>query len=386
MKISHAMLAWLIVPLAAWAGSPITLTDYYPPPESQGGWRTLLPAQGPPDAAQKTKIRRLAGVDWDKLAAAWEYNASAEGDTALLVIRRGWIVGQWYRGYEPDKEVSTWSTTKSYISTAYGLLLEDSSKGELPGGRKLTLDTKVCNAEWLPESLPLSDPRKSDITLRHLLFATSGIPREGLKVDDEVKMGGGYLEMALGHVPGSPWAKLDGEPGTVFNYSTPGVMHLILLFNNAAGQDLFPFLKERVFKPIGIEKLRWSNRLQSRDGKTGPYCSYGGVHTTARDHARFCYLSMHRGRWGGKQIVPSSYYDFAFRGTEANPAYGAQWWLAGRHPGAPPDLVETHGHRYNDGFVVPSLDLVFVRFGIGEKHPGGFEKNLVKKVLAAVEE
>jgi CubicO group peptidase (beta-lactamase class C family) len=218
-----------------------------------------------------------------------------------------------------------------------------------------------------------------------LLFATSGIPREGLKVDEKVSMAGNYFDLSLGHVEGSPWAKLDGEPGTVFNYSSPGVIHLILLFNNAAGKDLYPFLKERLFDPIGIEHLRWSNRLQSSNGTIGPYCSYGGVHTTVRDHARFCYLSMHRGRWAGRQIVPSSYYDFAFQGTKANPAYGAQWWLAGRHPGAPADLVETHGHLYNDGFVVPSLDLVFVRFGNGEKYPPGFERELVKKVLAAVE-
>jgi len=38
----------------------------------------------------------------------------------------------------------------------------------------------------------------------------------------------------------------------------------------------------------------------------------------------------------------------------------------------------------NDGFVVPSLDLVFVRLGDGDKFPAGFEKDLVLKVLAAV--
>jgi CubicO group peptidase (beta-lactamase class C family) len=383
--MGFAILASLLFSLPTWAENPVQLTEYYPPQESKGGWRTLLPEQGPPDAAQKAKIREVAGVDWDKLATAWEFNSSAEGDTALLVIRRGYIVGEWYRGYKPGQEVLTKSTTKSYISTAFGLLLEDSAQGKLAGGRKLTLDTKVCNPEWLPESLPLSDSRKADITLRHLLFATSGIPPEGLKIDDKVKLAGGYLELSLGQVEGSPWAKLDGEPGSVFHYSSPGVIHLILLFNNAAGKDLYPFLKERVFEPIGIEHLRWSNRLQSRDGKIGPYCSYGGVHTTVRDHARFCYLSMHRGQWAGRQIVPTSYYDFAFQGTKANPSYGAQWWLAGRHPGAPADLVETHGHLYNDGFAVPSLDLVFVRFGNGERHPVRFERTLVEKVLAAVD-
>jgi hypothetical protein len=172
----------LVLAIPAWPAEPAKLTDYFPPPESQGGWRTLLPEKGQPDEAQKKKIREVAGVDWDKL-------------------------------------------------------LDDSEKGKLPGGRKLTLDTKVCNKEWLPESLPLSDPRKADITLRHLLFATSGIPREGLKVPDEARGKAGPFEMSLGHVKGSPWAKLTGEPGTMFNYSSPGVFHLILVFNHAAGMD-----------------------------------------------------------------------------------------------------------------------------------------------------
>ena len=44
----------------------------------------------------------------------------------------------------------------------------------------------------------------------------------------------------------------------------------------------------------------------------------------------------------------------------------------------------TLGRDHNDGFVVPSLDLVFVRLGDGHQFPDNFERNLVLKVLAAV--
>ena len=44
----------------------------------------------------------------------------------------------------------------------------------------------------------------------------------------------------------------------------------------------------------------------------------------------------------------------------------------------------TLGRDHNDGFVVPSLDLVFVRLGDGHEFPGNFERILVLKVLAAV--
>jgi hypothetical protein len=75
-----------------------SLSTYFPPTEEKGGWRTLLPESGEPDAAQKAKIRETAGIDWDKLTEAWKHNAAAEGGTGLLVIRKGHIVGEWYRG------------------------------------------------------------------------------------------------------------------------------------------------------------------------------------------------------------------------------------------------------------------------------------------------
>lgn len=370
-------LAFLVALPAVAAEPAVKLADYFPPPESKGGWRTLLPEKGVPDAAQKTKIRSATGVDWDKLAAAWEFNAAAEGATGLLVIRRGHIVGEWYKNCDRSKDFNIYSSSKAYTSVAFGLLLADSEAGKLPGGKKLTLDTKVCNQAWLPESLPLSDPRKADITVRHLLNMASGIGSEPMPAEAP-------FEVALGKAEKSPFAKLKGDPGTVFNYSNAGVAHLVLLFQHAAGKDLFPFMKERVFNPIGMEKVTWQQI--GGNGKIGPYDQgFSGVHTTAREHARFCQLALHRGNWAGKQVVPASYYDFAWAGTKVKPDYGAQWWVFPRHPDAPKDLVQTAGARNNHGYVVPSLDLVIVRVGDGLKYPKAFEQDLIKRVLAAVE-
>src|SRR5262249_31916399 len=171
-----ALALWLVSPVAAQekAKAP-TLTDYFPLPESKGGWRSLLPKSGAPDAKQKQEIAAVAGVDYDKLVAAWEHNAAAEGATGLLVIRKGHIVGEWYKDCDKDKTFNIYSSSKAYTSVAYGLLLADFGNPALPGGKKLTLDTKVCTQEWLPEALPLPHPRKADITVRNLLNMLSGI-------------------------------------------------------------------------------------------------------------------------------------------------------------------------------------------------------------------
>ena len=237
------------------------LSDYFPPQEEQGGWRSLLPASGEPDDSQKAKIREVGGVEWDLLKAAWDHNAGASGGTGLLVIRRGFIVGEWYRGGDRTTAFNIYSSSKSYTSTAFGLILSDFGNGPLPNGKTLSLDTKVCNAEWLPESLPLPDPRKAEITVRNLLNMASGLDAQNPPVQDHP------FEWALGHVTGSPMAKLRNDPGAAFHYSNAGVAHLVLLFRNAVGEDLFPFLKQRLFEPIGETQLRVDTDRRQRGNR-----------------------------------------------------------------------------------------------------------------------
>src|SRR5258708_2834479 len=102
MRRMSWLLAWgiwvgFLLPVSAEeakSGAAAALEAYFPPSESRGGWRSLLPERGEPSAEQKSQIRAVAGVDWDKLAAAWEHNAAAPGATGLLVIRKGQVVGE----------------------------------------------------------------------------------------------------------------------------------------------------------------------------------------------------------------------------------------------------------------------------------------------------
>ena len=367
-KLLAIGIALLFAPTVRGEDKP-ALSDYFPPVESKGGWRSALPEKGDLDDKQKAALAKL-GIDYGKLSEAWEYNAKSEGAAGLVVIRKGTIVGEWYKDCDRNQTFNIYSSSKAYTSLAYGLLLAES--------KKLTLDTKVCNEEWLPESLPLSDPRRANITVRHLLNMTSGLGAGNLPTDVEP------FEIALGKTDKSPFAKLMAEPGEKFLYSNAGVAHLVLLFKRAAGKDLFPYLKERIFDPAGMEAVTWTQI--GGNGKLGPLSQgYSGVNTTPREHARFCYLAMHKGNWAGKQLAPAAHYDFAWTGTKANPTYGAQWWVYPRHKEGPKDMVQTAGAFNNHGYVIPSLDLVFVRLGDGKKFPDkDFEQQLVKKVLAAV--
>lgn len=370
-----ALLLVILFPVGLRAADP---APNFPPPESKGGWPSLLPKSGDPDVAAKAKIKTEAGVDWDKLKGAWDLNTQADGATGLIVIRHGKVVGEWYRGCDPTTAFNIYSSSKTYTSLAYGLTLEDFG-GSMPGGKTLTLATKVCNEMWLPQSLPLPDPRKADITVKHLLQMASGLTEENPPEANKP------FEWSLGHVEGSPMKTLKADPGKEFHYSNAGVAHLVMVFKNATGIDLFPFLKERLLDPIGIEKMSW-NAIGGKDGAIGPLSQgYSGIMTNPREHARYCTLALHRGVWGGKRLVPDSYYDFAWKSSEREPTYGAQWWLYPRFADTPRDLYQTAGFKANDGWVCPSLDLVVVRLGDGGKLPKDFERDLIMKVIGSID-
>jgi CubicO group peptidase (beta-lactamase class C family) len=377
MKPFNILLFCILIAATAGAQGP-NLSAYFPVPESLGGWRTGLPKDGgDPNRDTKDLILDRTGVDWDKLKEAWDFNTSAAGRTGLVVIRKGVIVGEWYRDCDRTTEFNIYSSSKSYLSTAFGLTLTDFGNGPLPDGRRLSLDAKVCNSDWIPESLPLTDPRKAEITVRQLLNMASGYSEENPAMDKP-------FEWSVGHVEGSPMVKLKSDPGAEFHYSNAGDAHLVLLFSHAQGEELFPFLKKRLLDPIGEHAVRWQE-IGGKDGAIGPHAQgYSGIFTNPREHARFCYLALHKGEWAGKRVVPESYYDFAWTGTKVNPSYGGQWWVQPRIPGAPSDLVMTLGKDHNDGIVVRSLDLVAVRLGDGTTFPPDFEKTLVLKILAAI--
>src|ERR1044071_9445070 len=185
--------------LAATAGASISTIasaesrsgDYFPPPDSQGGWRTQR------DAAS---IRRRAGMDLTRLEQAWEFTQRCCAYAGLCVVRHGYLVleryaGRAQRNVNPDMA----STGKAFTSISCGIMLNE-FRDKIPDG----LNTKVFTEKYLPEAFPLDDPRKADITLGHLLCMSAGYHGEG--TSPGVVMG---QVVALNQVPGQNIRDLD---------------------------------------------------------------------------------------------------------------------------------------------------------------------------------
>jgi CubicO group peptidase (beta-lactamase class C family) len=340
--------------------------NYFPPPESKGGWRTLTKA---------TDVRNLAGLDNRKLDEAWEYVRSLDRNSSLLVVRHGWLCYEKYQGaVTPTSNRDMHSCGKAFTGVAVAILMD-----EKPGLFPKSLDQPVYDPNYLPEqAFPLADPRKSSIKLGQLLSHTSGIrgnnPCDGPSGRITIRPAGpdgSFPEhSAFGKADwrGTSAETLWIEPGGGYSYASAGVVILGAMVRNLTGKEVAQYMREKVFDPIGWEGWSWYDNPPEPDGSRHTKCQ-GGIQPRPRDALRFGYLLLHLGKWNAKQVIPQWYARTMRKPSPYNPHYPGYGLLVvinphGKNlPSAPPDTYAASGAANNHIFVIPSLDMVVVRIG-----------------------
>ena len=140
------------------------------------------------------QIRELAGMDAKRLDNAFEFTQRCSQNGGLLVVRHGYLVFERYFGRAArDANPDMASTGKAFTSIACGIMLKE-FHDKIPDG----LDTKVFTEAFLPEALPLDDPRKAEITLGQLLCMTAGYNGEGGIAHGHRQREGGAVEAGAG--------------------------------------------------------------------------------------------------------------------------------------------------------------------------------------------
>ena len=243
-----------------------------PAPESQGGW---------PCARTRDDVA-AAGFDPDRLDGFHRnQQLLLAGETSSLAIVRGGVLVHETRGHNvhDDSRFDVWSCTKSFTGLAYLLARADGQ-----------LDLEARAYELIPEGAPLTDPRKADITLDHLLTMSAGFAGELEGIQGAAtRTGEGMFEYALGRTEsrlGHSVAQLARDPGTAFDYSDPGFSHLSLAFAHATGRELDELLAERVFAPLGIERVSWARDGRRRADRPAHRPAHRARPVVARPRAR----------------------------------------------------------------------------------------------------
>jgi CubicO group peptidase (beta-lactamase class C family) len=352
----RAHLAAPALSLAAHSLVPVNASiparDYFPPPDQQGGWRSLQGA---------ASVRKVAGIDLDALDQALEYSKTTSRFGGLLVARRGYLVYEKYFG-RSSREVTPnmASCGKMFTSVSLGILLKQ-NPAAIPDG----LAQKVFTRKYLPEAFPLSDPRKADIQPGHLLTMTSGMAdgsdSQGIVHGEDVKIGGLQpVDRSLGQDAGALQTAMWTNPGGGYCYSSQGVHVASIILRHLVGMEMEEYIRQTIATPMQFGG--WGYVREQADGKKLEHTpGGGGIALRATDALRFGYLLLRDGRWGNRQLIPPEYLDHCKKPSPFNPhsPFSLQFEInEDRHvAGAPRDAFFKSGAGGFCIYAVPSLDL-----------------------------
>ncbi|MFC1761178.1 serine hydrolase domain-containing protein [Planctomycetota bacterium] len=323
-----------------------------------------------PGKEWQTATPESQGMDSSALTQALEYlrkNAGRNGVTEAVIVRNGYLIWQ---GSNIDHVHGVWSLTKSFTSTALGLLIDDG---------RTTLDTRARDiVPEMTEDYP-------ELTLHHFTTMTSGYRAMG----DEPR--GSYLH-GPSSTPFAPGPPLFTPPGSHFAYWDSAMNQFSHVLTRLAGEPLSSLFTRRIAEPIGMNPKQWrwgtSGEVDGIPINGGSGNSNRHVFISARELARFGHLFLNRGQWNGRRLLSKAWVDAVHRtqvpvtlalghpesGIEGRGVYGFNWWTNGikpdgqrKWPGSPLGTYSASGYNNNDLFIVPEWNCVIVRLGLDQQ-------------------
>ncbi len=332
--------------------------------------------QGPMDPT-------LSGVNAGKLEAALDRAFAEPGPErkrltrAVLVVYRGRLIAERYApGFEADTPFLGWSMAKSVTNAMVGILV-----------RQGLLDLRAPAP--VPQWRRADDPRAA-ITLDQLLRMSSGL------AFNEVYTPLGATAAMLYTSPdfGAYAARkhLEARPDSRWHYSSGTANIVAGIVRRAVEKQSNPyygFLYRELFDRIGMTSV-----VMEPD-PSGTFAGSSYIWATARDWARFGLLYLQDGVWNGERLLPSGWVDYSVTPTPPAPRgeYGAMFWLnagpaadPGRRqwPGAPRDAYSAQGFREQKLFIVPSKNLILVRFGATTERSAWNSDQFLRDFIAAL--
>jgi CubicO group peptidase (beta-lactamase class C family) len=205
---------------------------------------SFVPA--PPARAQETDESVSRKVDG---YVAAEMQREKMPGLALGVMRDGKLIKA--QGYglsnvelnvpvKPESIFQTGSVGKQFTATAIMMLVEEN---------KLALDDKI--SKYFPEA----PAGWKEISIRHMLTHTSGIPDYG---SDENAKSGKIVDLRTDYTEDELVRRftalpLDFPPGAKWSYSNSAYVLLGVLIHRITGKFYGDFLEERIFRPLHMD-------------------------------------------------------------------------------------------------------------------------------------
>lgn len=290
-----------------------------------------------------------------------EAEARALGLHGLMILRHGKVVAEgWWAPYSADEPHMLFSLSKSFTSTAIGILQAE--------GR---IDIHDRLVSFFPDEVPAdASANLKAMRLRDLLMMSTGQHKEDVdKINVMAPDKSGTRQFLAAPVP--------QKPGTLFYYNTPATFMLSATVQKVTGETLRDYLVPRLFEPLGIPTPEWDTTPQGY--------SFGGsgLHLRTEDIAKFGQLLLQRGEWNGRRLVPAEWVALATSRQASNGSnpdsdwdqgYGFQFWRC------IPGFYRADGAFGQFVIVIPQHDTV-IAINSGTNDMGGIMKMLWTKLL-----
>lgn len=244
------------------------------------------------------------------------------------------VLEEYYNRKTKDSLNNIQSLTKGIISILVGIAIE-----------KNYINSEDENIEqyFLEEFKSLSDPRKSYITIKHLLNQTSGLAWKGyLEHEDWITS-----TTPISYVLNKP---LEATPGEKYNYNS-GATHLLsAIISKSTGKSTLEFAREHLFIPLEINSVNWKKRNQ------GYYDGAGfGLEMKPTDLIKIGELLMNQGNYNSNHIISVEWINKLFDKESKKPT---QWGVRNSthgfcwYKGQINDQQLDYGMGYGGQFIV----------------------------------
>jgi len=242
---------------------------------------------------------------------------------ALGIIQDGQIAYlQGYGSADSEREVTPetpfiiGSLSKSFTAVAVKQLVETG---------KLDLDAPV--RDYLPWFTMSGDYNPGDITVRHLLVQTSGIPN----LAGVTSLAEGSTKSLEEEVRGLSKTSLEHRPGEAYIYSNANYLILGLLIEKVTEQDYLEYVRSNIFEPLHMENSYLSKQKGEAGGMASGHVRWFGatresdvqyldnslaagfIISSSEDMCRYLLMYLNQGIYKGSKILSEESIEAMFK-------------------------------------------------------------------------
>jgi CubicO group peptidase (beta-lactamase class C family) len=387
---------------------------------------SLVPADSPCTAQDPTS----SDVQRTLFEQAADYSKKFNGH-GVLIQHRGKILYERFDDWGKETPHMLASGTKSFSGVLAMFAVQDGL---------LELDELVCETitEWK------EDPQKNKITIRHLLTLSSGLEpadaafptrnaalltRNPVLAQRQNRIARQDLAKGLSKLASGNWFEdslkvpMKYQPGERFDYGPSHFYVFGELINRKLkaqskieAKNFEAYTKLRILDPLGIQVGRWGKDAQ------GNVNIPGGMMLTARNWAKLGQFVVDKGTIEQKlpgesqetsvRLLKEELLSQCFVPSRVNKSYGLTWWLNGvdsqadsglgsdrlrqdllnneaslkvQHEGEPLKVYMAAGLGKQRLYIIPSFDLVVVRFAEPSPQGARFQNDdFIKPILQAL--